>query len=119
MSEYNLQPGIYEYGYQIGHRALFSLRPGETMRAGSDRSEEGATMTAPSATTGVPPLEAGQRLTREEFEARYRKRFVDPVFRPLGRELDAIIAAAWDAYSQSRKAPLTRKAGAGFAGAEL
>ena len=33
---------------------------------------------------------------------------------PLQRELDAIVAAAWDAYSHSRKAPLKRKAGAGF-----
>ena len=31
MSEYNLASGIYEYGYQIGHRALFSLRPGESL----------------------------------------------------------------------------------------
>jgi len=31
MSEYNLQSGQYEYGYQIGHRALFSLRPGESL----------------------------------------------------------------------------------------
>jgi multimeric flavodoxin WrbA len=33
----------------------------------------------------------------------------------LQRELDAIVAAAWDAYSHSRKAPVTRKAGPGFA----
>ena len=31
MSEYSAQPGFYEYGYQIGHRALFSLRPGESL----------------------------------------------------------------------------------------
>lgn len=55
------------------------------------------------------------RLSREEFESRYRSRFVDPAFAPLQRELDAIVGAAWDAYSHSRKAPLTRKAGAGFA----
>ncbi|UWU66075.1 flavodoxin family protein [Bradyrhizobium sp. NC92] len=60
---------------------------------------------------GMPPV----KLSREEFERRYRRQFVDPVFAPLGRELDAIIAAAWDAYSHSRKAPMTRKAGAGFA----
>jgi hypothetical protein len=36
-------------------------------------------------------------------------------FKPLQRELDAIIEAAWDAYSHSRKAPVTRKAGPGFA----
>ena len=54
-------------------------------------------------------------LSREEFEKRYRSRFADPAFEPLRRELDAITAAAWDAYSNSRKAPRTRKAGPGFA----
>ena len=57
---------------------------------------------------------AGQ-AARDEFEKRYRSRFIDPVFQPLQRELDAIVAAAWDAYSHSRKAPVTRKAGPGFA----
>ena len=42
-------------------------------------------------------------------------RFADPAFRPLQRELDAIVAAAWDGYSNHRKAPHTRKAGPGFA----
>src|SRR5436190_1143746 len=60
---------------------------------------------------GMPSVE----LSREEFEKRYRSRFVDPAFRPLHREIDAIIAAAWDGYSNSRKAPVTRKAGPGFA----
>lgn len=60
---------------------------------------------------GMPPV----KLPREEFEKRYRSRFVDPAFRSLQGELDAIVAAAWDAYSHSRKAPHTRKAGPGFA----
>ena len=60
---------------------------------------------------GMPPVE----LSREEFEKRYRRRFVDPVFNSVERELAAVIAAAWDAYRDSRKAPLTRKAGPGFA----
>src|SRR6267154_370023 len=60
---------------------------------------------------GMPSVE----LSREEFEKRYRSRFADPVFQPLQRELDAIIAAAWDGYINSRKAPVTRKAGPGFA----
>jgi multimeric flavodoxin WrbA len=59
----------------------------------------------------MPPV----KLSREQFEKRYRRRFVDPVFAPLKREIDAVVSAAWDAYSHSRKAPLTRKAGAGFA----
>src|SRR5207237_8299174 len=68
-------------------------------------------MAEPDVRKGMPPV----KLPREEFEKRYRSRFVDPAFRPLQRELDAIIAAAWDGYSNSRKAPLTRKAGPGFA----
>src|ERR1700709_1655688 len=60
---------------------------------------------------GMPAV----KLSREEFEQRYRSRFKDPAFKPLQRELDAIIAAAWDGYSHSRKSPVTRKAGPGFA----
>src|SRR3979411_36655 len=60
---------------------------------------------------GMPPV----KLSREEFESRYRSRFVDPAFRPLQRELDAIITAAWDGYANSRKAPITSRAGSGFA----
>lgn len=68
-------------------------------------------MTEPDIRKGMPPV----KLTRGEFERRYRSSFVDPVFAPLQPQLDTIIAAAWDAYSHSRKAPNTRKAGAGFA----
>jgi multimeric flavodoxin WrbA len=60
---------------------------------------------------GMPDVE----LSRQEFERRYRSRFVDPAFKPLQREIDAITAAAWDGYIEGRKSPLTRKAGAGFA----
>ena len=71
-------------------------------------------MTEVDVRKGMPPV----KLSREEFEARYRGRFVDPAFAPLQRELDAIVAAAWDAYSHSRKAPVTRKAGPDFADPE-
>ncbi len=60
---------------------------------------------------GMPPV----KLPREEFEKRYRSRSAEPVLNPLQRELDAIIAGAWDGCSNSRKAPVTRKAGPGFA----
>jgi hypothetical protein len=30
MAEYDRKSEIYEYGYQVGHRSLFSLRPGES-----------------------------------------------------------------------------------------
>jgi multimeric flavodoxin WrbA len=55
------------------------------------------------------------RLSEDEFKRRYREQFVDPAFDSLAEELDRVVAAAWDAYSNSRKSPHTRKAGAGFA----
>jgi multimeric flavodoxin WrbA len=55
------------------------------------------------------------RLSEDEFKRRYREQFVDPAFDSLRKELDQVVAAAWDAYSNSRKSPHTRKAGAGFA----
>jgi multimeric flavodoxin WrbA len=54
------------------------------------------------------------RLSREEFLRRYHLQFVDPAFDPLRPQLAAVADIAWQAYSDSRKAPLTRKAGAEF-----
>jgi hypothetical protein len=59
---------------------------------------------------GMPSVE----LSRQEFEKRYRSRFADPAFKPLEREISAIVDAAWDGYIHSRKAPLTRKASIGW-----
>lgn len=55
------------------------------------------------------------RLNEGEFRKRFLAQFQDRAFDSLARELDSIAAAAWDAYSHSRKAPRTRKAGAKFA----
>lgn len=55
------------------------------------------------------------QLDEAEFRARYLSAFADPAFSPLAAELDRIAAAAWDAYSNHRKAPNTRKAGPGYA----
>jgi multimeric flavodoxin WrbA len=68
-------------------------------------------MSQPDIRKGMPP----RRLERGAFEQRFKSAFVDPVFAPLQRELQAVTDAAWDAYDDSRKAPITRKAGAGFA----
>jgi hypothetical protein len=68
-------------------------------------------MSQPDVRTGMPP----RKLGRAQFEQRFKSRFVDPAFGPLQTELQAITDAAWDAYSNSRKAPLTRKAGPGYA----
>lgn len=54
------------------------------------------------------------RITRDEFSRRMRKSFADPAFDTLQDEIDRVIAAAWDGYSNSRKSPRTRKAGPGF-----
>ena len=58
----------------------------------------------------MPSVELG----REEFERRFRERHADPVFDDVDHELDAVIDAAWRAYSEHRKSPRTRKAGPEF-----
>ena len=60
---------------------------------------------------GMPP----RKLDRASFQERFLSAFIDPSFDQLRRELTAVAEAAWDAYSNSRKSPLTRKAGPGFA----
>jgi multimeric flavodoxin WrbA len=55
------------------------------------------------------------KLSREAFRAHFEKAFVDPLFAPQRDAITRLEEIAWDAYSQSRKAPITRKAGAGFA----
>src|SRR4051812_31435317 len=55
------------------------------------------------------------RLSEAEFRQRFLEQYTDPAFAPLREALDRVAGAAWDAYENSRKAPHTRKAGAGFA----
>jgi multimeric flavodoxin WrbA len=71
-------------------------------------------MAEPDVRKGMPP----RQLDRETFERRFRSAFADPIFRPLSEQVQALAEAAWDAYSNGRKAPLTRKAGPGFADPE-
>ena len=54
------------------------------------------------------------KLSREEFDRRFRSRFTDPAFEPLEAQISAMTATAWDGYTNSRKSPPTRKAGAGL-----
>ena len=54
-------------------------------------------------------------LERVEFSRRFRNAFVDPAFRSEDAAIDKLEAIAWDAYADGRKAPITRKAGRGFA----
>jgi len=66
---------------------------------------------APDPRKGMP----SPQLSEAEFKARFLERFQDPAFIPLAAELDRIAAAAWDAYANARKAPVTRRAGPEFA----
>ena len=66
----------------------------------------------------MTPVRKGQAppvLSREAFHERFMQSFVDPAFRAEDPALARLAALAWDAYQEGRKAPHTRKAGAGFA----
>ena len=52
--------------------------------------------------------------TREEFRERFRARFFDPAFRAEDASIARLEEIAWQGYTQGRKAPVTRKAGAEF-----
>jgi len=54
-------------------------------------------------------------LTRQAFGERYRASFIDPAFADEAAAITRLEAIAWQAYSEGRKAPLTRPAGPGYA----
>jgi multimeric flavodoxin WrbA len=54
-------------------------------------------------------------LERAEFGLRFRAAFVDPAFRGEDESIGRLEAIAWEAYHEGRKAPITRKAGPGYA----
>ena len=69
-----------------------------------------------------PAVRKGQtdvKLTREEFERRYRERFYDPAFDAVRAEIDRVVDVAWTAYDEYHKSPRRRKAGPGFANPEF
>jgi multimeric flavodoxin WrbA len=59
------------------------------------------------------------KLSRQEFERRFRERFYDPAFEQVAGELDRIADVAWKAYDEYRKSPRTRLAGDEFANPEV
>ncbi|OZI60148.1 flavodoxin family protein [Bordetella genomosp. 11] len=59
--------------------------------------------------------QAPEKLSREQFRQRFMRRFYDPAFRPEQAAIDRLEAIAWDGYRNSRKAPVTEKAGPGAA----
>ncbi len=54
-------------------------------------------------------------LLRAEFSSRFRASFFDPEFRTEDASIARLEEIAWQAYSEGRKAPFTRKAGPGYA----
>lgn len=69
---------------------------------------------APAPRKGMP----SPRLDEAEFKHRFLGQFIDPAYERVRTELSDIADIAWQAYSDSRKSPLTRKAGAGYADPE-
>lgn len=68
--------------------------------------------------TNTPTVRTGQAgpmLPREEFRRRFMEPYYDPAFRAEDAAITRLEQLAWEAYQQGRKAPVTRKAGPGFA----
>lgn len=59
--------------------------------------------------------QAPAQLAREEFSVRFRTSFIDPAFRAEDQSIARLEEIAWQAYTEGRKAPFTRKAGPGYA----
>jgi len=58
--------------------------------------------------------QAPNKLSRHEFSLRFRASFADPAFTVEEQAISRIEEIAWDAYTESRKAPITEKAGIGY-----
>jgi multimeric flavodoxin WrbA len=65
--------------------------------------------------TTVRKGQAPPKLNRDEFRLRFSRNFFDPAYEAVGKELAAVEEVAWQAYIGSHKAPVTVKAGPGFA----
>ena len=65
--------------------------------------------------TTIRKGQAPAPLTRAEFHERFAARFYDPAFAVEADAIARLEDIAWDALQEGRKAPVTRKAGRGFA----
>jgi multimeric flavodoxin WrbA len=59
--------------------------------------------------------QAPAMLARDAFHDRFMQDFFDPAYRAEDAAITRLEQIAWDAYQQGRKAPVTHKAGPGFA----
>jgi len=60
--------------------------------------------------TEVRKGQAPKAMARSEFALRFRAPFSDPAFEPARDAISRLEEIAWRAYSEGRKAPVTRKA---------
>jgi multimeric flavodoxin WrbA len=74
-------------------------------------SDDGALGSSTQPRTGQAPPPA----ERQEFHLRFVQRFVDPAFDSQREAIAKLEQIAFEAYSEGRKAPNTRPAGAGYA----
>jgi len=65
--------------------------------------------------TQVRKGQAPPKLLREHFQQRFQQSFADPAFAGEAEAIARLEEIAWAAYVDGRKAPVTRKAGEGFA----
>ncbi len=65
--------------------------------------------------TKIRKGQAPDKLSRDAFGDRFRTPFFDPMFDAEREALSRIEEIAWEAYRKSRKSPVTKKAGRGFA----
>jgi multimeric flavodoxin WrbA len=59
--------------------------------------------------------QAPGHLDRDAFGERFRNSYADPAFQVEREAIARLEEIAWQAYSEGRKAPVTRKAGPGYA----
>src|SRR5262245_45102876 len=100
-------------------------RPGTARfrwRCSHIRPQVNPSMASNSTSAPNPQVRKGQgdmRISEQEFRRRLRERFYDPAFEGASEEIDRIAGIAWEAYSDSRKSPKSRAAGAGFADPQM
>jgi len=66
-------------------------------------------------TIDVRKGQAPAPLARHEFHDRFMQSYIDPAFKAEDQALQRLEQIAWDAYQEGRKAPITQKAGPGYA----
>jgi len=81
----------------------------------ASQSANSSHQTEDLATIEVRKGQAPGRLDRTEFSRRFRASFTDPAFQSEVEAIARLEEIAWQAYRDGRKAPVTQKAGPGFA----